>query len=585
MDSDRSRPDIEQLTRLYRSGLTIAAVAAEVGYSSSWVFNQLVAAGIARRPSAAAPKTTNSRRRPTIDEVTALYGDGWTLDQIGDHFNYSGAWVRNQLIVAGIDRRPIGHQPGTRIIDDAAEADMVRRICSLYVDEQLPVAEIARRFDRSSWWVKDRLTRTGVATRSTKIRPTSEPSAEQLQSIIQSYVDDRHTIVDIATRIGRSPQWVSAQLRGAGVDVAPGGARRMDVDAGWIAEQYVDHRRSLNSISIELGISADVIKRVLDERNIARRSRSESLTRITDSDELRRLYVDERLTQTEIAQRLAMSSTGVANALHRHGIPIRRPGSELSIGADELRRHVVDGLTNEQIAERHGVATWAVTRRLRRNKIRRPHPTPYYTRPSPPVSELRSMYIDDGASLADIATHYGVPHPTVGRWLDNHGIERRTGRYTPNPGKHPLDTDMLRELYIDEEWTSTEIAEHVGVTSRVVLDHLHRHGIPTRPSGAKRPGRLEPLLRRLYNDTTITEFLARHNVPIEPTPGPLRTRFPNPTPLSAELVAGLYSNIGLSVSQISLLTGHHDNAIRVALQQAGTQTRSGHSRAPWTQRS
>ncbi len=60
-----------------------------------------------------------------------------------------------------------------------------------------------------------------------------------MQSMIRLYVDDRATVVDIASRLAQSSEWVSAQLRGAGIAVSAGGARRIDVDEDWIEDQYV----------------------------------------------------------------------------------------------------------------------------------------------------------------------------------------------------------------------------------------------------------------------------------------------------------------------------------------------------------
>ena len=285
MSSRRTKPSIDTIAELYRSGMTIAEVADHLGWSSSWIFNQLVAAGIDRRASAAAPAIDQPRRQPTLAEITAAYNKGWTLAQVGEHFGYSGAWIRKQLIAAGIDRRPIGSIAGTRRIDDAAEADLVESMRSQYLDEGLTLVEIADRHDRSSWWVKDRLTRSGVTLRKRTLRRSTKPTAAELKLIKRKYLNDRATLAEIATDIGRSPEWVSTHLRAAGVQVSSGGARRLAVDEDWIVEQYVNHWRSLNSIRSELGVSPDVVKRILTERDIPIRSRAQSLVLINDADE------------------------------------------------------------------------------------------------------------------------------------------------------------------------------------------------------------------------------------------------------------------------------------------------------------
>lgn len=396
------------------------------------------------------------------------------------------------------------------------------------------------------------------------------------------YVDENRTTTEIAERVGRTRWWVSTRLEAAGVQLKPGGARRLDVDEHRIIEQYVGQRRSMNSIGAELDVGLSVVERVLEDHQVVIRDRAASIARI-DGDELRRLYVDEQMPTGEIAARLAMSTSGVGSALHRHNIPIRKKGAPLTITRNELQQHLDDGLTNAEIAALHDVATYAVTLRLRSEKMRRPPATLPSTKPTPPRNILRDLYVDQALTLADIAVRFGVPHATVRRWLDKNGIERRPRAYTINaePG-HELDHEMIRDLYVNEEWTAAEIGRDVGVTKKIILDHLHRHGVPLRPSGAKRPGTDRALLDRLYADPDVVQLLQDKSVPIVSTPGRLRRRFPNPAPLTADLVTCLYTDVGLSVSQISLVTGHFDLGVRAALQQAGVAARDGSERAPWT---
>ena len=455
---------------------------------------------------------------------------------------------------------------------------------SQYLDDGLTLVEIAERHDRSSWWVKDRLRPRWRHVSPSHPAQLQPPHPTELNTIKRMYVDERATLADIAASLGRAPESISAQLKAAGIRVSPGGARRLDVDEHWIVDQYVSHWRSINSIRTELAISPDVVKRVLKEHGIAIRSRSESLVRINDATELRRLVVDQHLAHAQIAARLNVSPKTVSDAVRRFDIPARQlTGTELDISTSELQEHLGAGLSNEEIAELHDVATWAVTRRLRSEKLRRPK-TKQFLKPAPAADDLRTMYLDGRATLADIAARYEVPHTTVGRWLDHYGIERRPHRYTYNPDVHDLDTEWLRRLYVDDEWTSVEIADLLGVTSRTILNHLHQHGIALRPSGARRPSTARPVLERLYDDTAVTKLLKRHRIPVVPHPGPLRERFPEPAPLTASLVRALYEGIGLSISQITLLTGHHDNSIRSVLQKNGIVTRASTEPAPWTRR-
>jgi predicted DNA-binding protein YlxM (UPF0122 family) len=303
-------------------------------------------------------------------------------------------------------------------------------------------------------------------------------------------------------------------------------------------------------------VSDAVVRRVLVATGIPIRDRNGSPK--IHCDELRRLYIEDGLSTPAIAERLSVTATGVSAALRRCEIPVRPIGTELTIPTEQLHHDMDQGLRDAEIAEVYGVATWAVRRRLRSEGIRRPHAKPDYTRPSPPVDELVRMYVDEEAGLAEIASQHQVPHGTVRRWLDNAGIERRS---TPRRASVGRQVELTAEL----------------------LTELHGFGIPVRPPGPRREPR-PPTLERLYNDPDISNVLNRRRVPVVRTPGPLRTRFPDPAPLTARLVSDLYLDVGLSAAKISLITGHTETAVRVALQQAGIAARDESTRSPWSRR-
>ena len=523
---------------------------------------------------------SRQRIRPSSRLLRRLYVDeGLSLDSIGERLGYSRSWVRKQLIAAGIDRRPAGGRLGARRVDDEAEADLVEQISTLYVDEAMSLGAIGERLGRSRWWVRDRLDRAGVPIRRQGGPHSVRANPQLVEEMKRLYTDEKVRTADIADRVGMSQSWVYRQLVGAGVVFR---RPRHSVDAERVRRLYVDERRSLRATALRVGVSEAVVRRVLVELGI--RIRGLGAARTIHCGELRRLYVDEAMTTTAIAEQLGVTPTGVSNALRRCNIPIRETGTELTITTDQLHRHLNEGLSNEEIAKLYGVATWAVTRRLRLEKIRRPQPKPAYTRPSPPVEELQALYVDEGATLAELATQHQVPHATVRRWLDNAGINRRARQHTTNVGRRiEMTTELLETLYVDEGWTAAEIGRHVGVSKKVVLAELHSCGIPVRPPGPRRQP-AEPVLTQLYSDPDVRAALRRHEVPMVLTPGPLRGRFPIPVPLTADLLHDLYVTVGMSAARISLLTGHWESGVRAALQQAGIAARDEGTRSPWSQR-
>lgn len=84
-----------------------------------------------------------------------------------------------------------------------------------------------------------------------------------------------------------------------------------------------------------------------------------------------------------------------------------------------------------------------------------------------------------GRSVAEIALDHGVARQTVGRMLDDAGVETRRGRR-----RAVIDVDWLRRRYSIERYTIPEIAAEVGVTMTTINRHLEAAGIPRRPRGS-----------------------------------------------------------------------------------------------------
>lgn len=66
-------------------------------------------------------------------------------------------------------------------------------------------------------------------------------------------------------------------------------------------------------------------------------------------NEIARLYIEEELTILEVAQKFGVSFTGMNNAMHRMGVPLRDAHRKWS-----LNPHVFDSIDNEHAAYWHG---------------------------------------------------------------------------------------------------------------------------------------------------------------------------------------------------------------------------------------
>ena len=92
---------------------------------------------------------------------------------------------------------------------------------------------------------------------------------------------------------------------------------------------------------------------------------------------------------------------------------------------------------------------------------------------------LREQYVGQRRTTTDIAGGLGCGAKTVQRWLKKHGIETRKGG-PQCPDERLKDADWLREQYVERERTIYDIADGLGCGAKTVQRWLKRHGIETR---------------------------------------------------------------------------------------------------------
>jgi transposase/transposase-like protein len=557
-------------------------IATETGWSSQYVRDRLRDHGIPLRSRGAAASL------PPVDPA-ALAGwsaQGLSLAQIATRTGYSPSGVRKLLHRAGLPSRAAG--PVRSSPDPAELAEVVRR----YRDEGRSLKEVGAAFGRGPDWAKARVRAAGLT-----VRPGGTPRTElDLEQLRRWRLEEGLTIGEIATRAGRSASTVAEALRRAGVTVTPRRAARPPLDPAVLRRLYVEERRPLGQVATVLGASerrvrAAIIAAGIPLRPARRRADLAALPTLSRA-QLTKLYLRQRLTTSEIAARYGGSDNWVRTALETHAIDRRtggaRPVLPVDLDAATLTDlYVTRRLDDPAIAAQLGVPTWRVTTRRRELKVTRPpvpppHPDPP---PTPPAAELRRLYLDERLPTAAIGARYGTDPKTAQRWLRAADIAVRPR--TAREHRHTLDVTELRELYQHRQWTATEIAAYLDTTSRLVLRTLHDAGVPVRRGGT-RPRRRPPeetrLLAALYADPEVSAVLCRHRVPRRPRPGTIATRFPTPVPLTAQLLAALYAETGLSARQIELLTGQPHEQILDALHQAGIPVRRPTGSSPWLTR-
>lgn len=98
---------------------------------------------------------------------------------------------------------------------------------------------------------------------------------------------------------------------------------------------------------------------------------------------------------------------------------------------------------------------------------------------------LERLYVDQGLSAKKISKKLGCSKPTILRWLDNHGIKKRTEEeIVKDVYDHNRllwrDKGWMTEKYVNELLSTKAIARLAGCSPRTIVVWLEKHGIPTR---------------------------------------------------------------------------------------------------------
>ena len=255
--------------------------------------------------------------------------------------------------------------------------------------------------------------------------------------------------------------------------------------------------------------------------------------------------------------------------------------------------YLCDGLSTYRIAEVTGIGRQRVARLLRKAGVPlRPRGAggtrPERRRGDPPGLPwlLTELYVWRNLTIAEIAALLGIPERTIWDRLRRYGIRTRTRGRWNREDRRTIPPDLLEELYTKSGFTAEEIARKLGSSTPVVLRNAHDQGIPVRAGGAvEQPGLLEiELVNALYADPLIAAALARHHITPVPPGRPVWVRFPEPVPLTRQLVDDLYRRCGAGLFHIELLTGQPAQTVGGFMRRSGISTRHPGGRSPFMRR-
>lgn len=200
----------------------------------------------------------------------------------------------------------------------------------------------------------------------------------------------------------------------------------------------------------------------------------------------------------------------------------------------------------------------------------------------------------DGHSTRDVADVMRCSHEHVRKLLLDGGVELR---WRGHPMAPPWGADELAEairLYVDEHWTTPQIAERFGVTAPCIKHRLNAAGIQLRPPGTRwydpeddekiaalyRGGlSMAAVARRLgVSDHRVVCGLKRLGVPSRPVWNGLVRYHQKHTPEDIDEMVRLYTDGCRTLTEIADCFGCHHNTVRYWLLKRGVELRPGKPR-------
>jgi transposase-like protein len=234
---------------------------------------------------------------------------------------------------------------------------------------------------------------------------------------------------------------------------------------------------TISQIATSMGVAAQTVHNRLVAAQIPRRANPATPRTDITKDEIRQLYIDQRWTAAEIASHLDCGTSTVYARLDRLGVARRpaRPRHDIRPDTNNLRElYVANRLSLRQIAERFDVSIHTVHNWMTAAGIgRRPPDT---TTPAVAVDELAEHYLS-GQNGPALAQHYRCSPTTIYRRLANGGIDRRP----PTP---PVDRATLVAT-LAERHTAPDIAAQLDISITAACRALQRKHLQTSTQAAR----------------------------------------------------------------------------------------------------
>lgn len=247
----------------------------------------------------------------------------------------------------------------------------------LYLTKRLKLSDICAQLGISTSSLYQLFTRYEIPKRpnSAKSKTTIDlNSPEAVEALKKFYYDEKLGYVEIGKRFAISASRVYIWLRDLGMlDRGPIPRKiKENISKADLTRLFVLERRSLMSISNSYNTSTRKLKKLLKCYNI---SRTPNVVRDAflnlDKDLLLQHYVAENKTATEVAKILKVSLYVVRHALQHHGIPIKPvPSKNKTLDVEEIKKqYLEEQATISELAAKYQMSFATMARFLKKHNM------------------------------------------------------------------------------------------------------------------------------------------------------------------------------------------------------------------------
>jgi transposase-like protein len=529
-DTDGSESDTNRDEKLHRDeewlreqyhgeDRSTTEIADELGVSVSTICNWLDKHGIDTKSNLEAQVGSASDLLKDAEWLRTEYCENErSSSEIGDELGVSGLTVRNWLEKHGIDRRSQSEARAGGNVEPLHDSDW---LYEQYIEQERSTYDIADELGVNRNTVSSWLDRHDIEKRG-DTDAFGKKAVDELKDrdwLYQQYGERERSTYDIADELNVVKTTVCEWMRRHDIEFRSPSQRVSDgditplTDEKWLREQYEEKQRSKTDIAEELNLSVTAVSSWIQKHEIDARSVSESRAEgdtkpLHDSDWLYEQYIEQERSTYDIADELDIDRTTVSNWLGKHGIETRgdteafgaEPVEELQNAEWLYQQYHERGKSCPEIASRLDVAASTVRSWMHKHDIEfRSHSESLTTGNIDSLQDadwLREQYKENQRTKTDIAHELDVSIGSVGTWLKKHGIEQRSLSEENSEGDvgQLHDPDWLYAQYVEQERTTTDIAEELGVATGTVSNWIKKHGFELRTvSESKADGNVTPL--------------------------------------------------------------------------------------------